>query len=63
MNEKKITIKKITNTLIKKSFIEIVPICDECAAEIIEEVIPMFGSAHFDVFQVEDSIYCLRINV
>jgi aspartate oxidase len=63
MKEKKITIKKIIDTLIKKSFIEIVPICDECAAEIIGEVIPVFGAAHFDIFQVEDGIYCLRINV
>lgn len=39
MKEKKLSDKKIIDTLAKKSFIEIVPICNECALRIIDLVL------------------------
>lgn len=63
MKEKVLTDQKILDTLTKKSFIEIEPICDECALRIIGLVYEVFTSAHFDMFQIEDNIYCLRISV
>ena len=63
MKENNIQVKKILQTLAKKSFIELQPICDECVCEIIYNVIDVFTSAHFDVFQIEDHLYCLRISV
>lgn len=63
MKEKILTNKKILNTLEKRSFIEIEPICNECALEVINLVLEVFTSVHFDLFQIEDSLYCLRISV
>lgn len=63
MKEKKLTDKKILDTLAKKSFIEIEPICDECALNVIDLVMEVFTSVHVDLFQIEDNIYCLRISV
>lgn len=63
MKEKKISEKRILDTLMKKSFIEIQPICDECASDLMLLVVNVFPSAHFDMHQIEDNIYCLRINV
>ena len=63
MKEKKLSDKKIIDTLAKKSFIEIVPICNECALRVIDLVLNVYVNAHFHIFQVEDEIYCLRINV
>lgn len=63
MKEKKLTDKKIINTLTDKSFIEIVPICAECATDIIYMITEVFTSIHVDMFQVEDNIFCLRISV
>ena len=63
MKENKLSDKKILNTLTKKSFIEIEPICDECASDIMLMVVNVFPSSHFDMFQIEDNIYCLRISV
>ena len=63
MKEKKLTDKRIIDTLIKKSFIEIQPICAECATDIIYMVLQVFTSIHVAMFQVEDNIYCLRISV
>lgn len=63
MKERKLSDKRIIDTLAKKSFIELVPICDECALRIIDLVFNVFTDVHFHLFQVEDNIYCLRINV
>ena len=63
MKEKILTDKKILDTLANKSFIEIEPVCSECAVRIISLVFEVFTSAHFDMFQIEDNIYCLRISV
>lgn len=63
MKEKKLSNKTIVNTLNKRGFIEIYPICDECAMKIIMLVIQNFSSPHIDVFTIEDEIYCLRISV
>lgn len=63
MKEKVLTDKKILDTLAKKSFIEIEPICDECALRVIDLAIEVFTSVHVDLFQIEDNIYCLRISV
>lgn len=63
MKENKLSDKKIINTLIKKSFIEIEPICDECATDIIYIVLQVFTSVHVALFQIEDNLYCLRISV
>ena len=57
------TEKKILSTLEKRSFIEIEPICNDCALEVINLVLEVFTSAHFDMYQIEDSLYCLRISV
>lgn len=63
MKEKILTDKKILETLEKKSFIEIEPICNECALRVIDLVLEVFTSVHVDLFQIEDNIYCLRISV
>lgn len=63
MKEKVLTDKKILDTLTKKSFIEIEPICNECALRVIDLVLEVFTSVHLDLFQIEDNIYCLRISV
>lgn len=63
MKEKKLAINKILNTLTKKSFIEIEPLCADCTGEIVKLVVDVFTTAHFDVFQIEDELYCLRISV
>ena len=63
MKEKKLTDKRIIDTLIKKSFIEIQPICGECATDIIYMILQVFTSIHVALFQIEDNIYCLRISV
>lgn len=63
MKEKKLSNKKIIDTLVKKSFLEIAPICDECICRVMLIVLEVFTSAHFDVFQIEDNLYCLRISV
>lgn len=63
MKEKRLSEKKILDTLVNKSFIEISPICDECASDTMFLVINVFPSAHFDIFQIEDNIYTLRISV
>ena len=63
MKEKKISNQKIINTLIKTGFIEIAPICDECCGDLVTEILHIFGSANFNVIQVEDNIYSLRISV
>ena len=61
--EKKMRIEKILDTLAKKSFIEIEPICNECISDVVYCVVDVFPSAHFDTFQIEDGLYCLRISV
>ena len=61
--EKKMRIEKILDTLEERSFIEIEPLCNECVSDIVYYVIEVFPSAHFDTFQIEDELYCLRINV
>ncbi len=63
MKEKTISDKKIIDTLIKKGFIEITPICDECCGRLVTELLHIFGSANFNVVQVEDNIYSIRISV
>lgn len=64
MKEKKLTDKKIIDTLIKKSFIEIEPICAECATDIIYMLTEVFTSIHVDMFQITDNnIFCLRISL
>lgn len=63
MKEKKMRIEKILDTLTNRSFIEIEPLCNECVSDIVYCVIDVFPSAHFDTFQIEDGIYCLRISV
>lgn len=63
MKEKKLSMKKILQTLVNKSFIEIEPICDECICDVVYNVADVFTSAHFDMFQIEDHLYCLRISV
>ena len=63
MEEKKLVINKILNTLSKKSFIEIQPICADCAGEIVKIVLDAFNTSHFDVYQIGDELYCLRISI
>lgn len=63
MKEKRLSIKRILDTLSKKSFIEINPICSDCIGEIIPLILDVFCNVHFDVFQVEDQLYVLRISV
>lgn len=63
MKEKVLTDKNILTTLEKRSFIEIEPICNECALNVINLVLEVFTSVHIDLFQIEDNIYCLRISV
>ena len=63
MKEKKLAINKILNTLTKKSFIEIEPLCGDCVGEMVNLVLEVFTTAHFDVFQIEDELYVLRISV
>ena len=63
MKSRQLTNKKIIDTLTKKSFIEILPLCPECVLDVIDLVLEVFASAHFDIFQVEDNTYCLRISV
>lgn len=63
MKEKRYSTEKILNTLAKKSFIEIEPICDECISDLILILLDVFTNVHFDIFQIEDNLYCLRISV
>ena len=63
MKEKKVNDKRIIDTLIKKSFIEIQPVCAECATDIIYMILQVFTSIHVALFQIEDNMYCLRISV
>lgn len=63
MKEYKFSDKNIIKTLDKKGFIEICPICHECALVIMELVFNNFPSVNFNIMQVEDETFMLKINV
>lgn len=63
MKESKCREKNIIKTLDEKGFIEICPICHECTLGIMELVFNNFPSVNFNIMQVEDEIFMLKINV
>lgn len=63
MKEKDLSMKRIINKLGKRHYLEICPICDGCACDIIYEVLQYFPNANFNFLQVEDRLYTLRISV
>ena len=63
MKEKLLSDKKIISTLEKKSFIEIKPICSECACDVMFTVMNNFIECNFDLDRVDNELFRLRINV
>ena len=62
MKENTLSDKKIITTLEKRGFIEICPICDECSARVLMLVLQYFTHLHFDISQIEDNLYCMRVS-
>lgn len=63
MKEKLLTPNKIIETLEKRSFMEINPMCADCISDLIPYILDVFCNVHIDIFQVEDDLYVLRISV
>ena len=54
---------KMVNRLTKRGFIELCPLCSGCVGDTVADVLKVFTNANFSVYQVEDDLFCLRINV
>lgn len=60
---KKISTKQLIKDLNKRYYVEVTPICDECIANLVPVVLDYFPSCNFNITQIEDKLYSLKISI